>query len=247
MFRAFHHHTRGRGHIVAGERGQDRTSYLKHRRVQVICLSDGAGSASHSEFGAQALTTHGVEFIAKQFQELLDNDDGAAVKEAIVSSLRGRLETVAARRGCEVDDLAATFLAVAVFGDHFLIVHIGDGVIGVQKDGNLQVVSRPDNSEFANQTTFVTSNDALASMRLLRGSTSGITGFVLMSDGSETTLYSRSSQQLAPACAKLMTVVANGRRYSKRRPQHEKDLRRFVETVIASGTKDDCSIAILAR
>src|SRR5690606_42119695 len=64
------------------------------------------------------------------------------------------------RLGCTFAELASTFLAVAVSAERFLVVHIGDGVIGYVKNGELRVISAPDNAEFANQTTFVTSPDA---------------------------------------------------------------------------------------
>ncbi|MCB8045052.1 protein phosphatase 2C domain-containing protein [Microbacterium oxydans] len=55
MFKEFHHQARGRGHELDGTRGQDRTQYLSRSGVQAICLADGAGSALHSELGAQAV------------------------------------------------------------------------------------------------------------------------------------------------------------------------------------------------
>ena len=144
-------------------------------------------------------------------------------------------------------DLAATFLAVAVSADKFLIAHVGDGVIGLRKDGELKVASAPDNDEFANETTFMTSERAAESMRLLRGSTSGVDGFIVMSDGTESTLYNRHTRTLAPACGTLMAAVATAPPRRAKHPKNEKLLRKFVSTVIANGTKDDCSIGILAR
>lgn len=247
MFRAFHHHTRGRGHVADGTRGQDRTSFISHRGVQVLCLSDGAGSATHSEFGAQTLTEFGAELLVSSFADLLDTDDGAAAKLTLVRALLTRLEETARRRECEVKDLAATFLAVAVSDGRFLIAHVGDGVIGIRKDGELKVASAPDNAEFANETTFITSERSAASMRLLRGSTAGVDGFILMSDGTEATLYNRHARALAPACATLISTVAKAPPRRAKYPKHEKLLKKFMSTVVANGTKDDCSIGILAR
>ncbi|MCB8045053.1 protein phosphatase 2C domain-containing protein [Microbacterium oxydans] len=109
--------------------------------------------------------------------------DGGQVKIELLERLLAKVSTLAERHGRDIHDFASTFLGVAVSGDKFLGAHIGDGVIGYLKNGELHVISAPDNSEFANQTTFVTSQGAAASMRLFRGSLQGVTGFILMSDG----------------------------------------------------------------
>lgn len=76
-------------------------------------------------------------------------------------------------------------------GDQFLILHLGDGVVGYVKDGRAQVATGPDNSEFANQTSFLTTKGSASAMRILRGSGSlaGVDGFILMSDGTAHSLY----------------------------------------------------------
>lgn len=247
MFREFHHHARGRGHVAEGSVGQDRTAYLSRGGVQVLCLADGAGSASLSVFGAQALVQEGCAVLVERFHTFVTSDDGAQVKREIADRLLRRLSLVADRHGCSVKDLAATFLAVAASVDRFVIAHVGDGVIGYVKDGELRVASTPDNSEFANQTTFVTSERAAGSMSLFRGSLEGVTGFVLMSDGAASGLYDPRTGQLAPACATLIDVVAEAPTRQVRNPHHKKQLRRIVNTRLRAVTKDDCSIGILGR
>lgn len=245
MFREFHHQVRGRGHTAEGKPCQDRTAYLARSGVQVVCLADGAGSAARSEYGAQAVVREGSRLLVERFHELNSRDDGAQVKREIVHQLRQRLDQTARRQQCEVRDLASTFLAVAVCGDRFIAVHVGDGVIGYLKTGVLKVVSAPDNVEIANQTTFVTSEAAVASMRLLRGSTAEVSGFVLMSDGAETSLYHQKTQQLATACRKMINLLGAGGGLSV--PVSRLQIRRLLGTTIRNATKDDCSLAVLAR
>ena len=247
MFNEFHYQVRGRGHMRDGTRGQDRTAYLSLRGVQVLCLADGAGSAAHSEFGAQAVVTEGCAILAEKFADLVTSVDAEQSRREILERLRARLEQVAARLDCSVADLASTFLAVAVSADRFVVIHIGDGVIGYIKHGDLRVVSAPDNDEFANQTTFVTSANASASMRRSRGSLDGVAGFIQMSDGTSARLYDYRAKTLAPACAKLVEAVGGMRPTHARNPEQRKRLRRFVDTQLRRATKDDCSIGILAR
>ena len=247
MFREFHYQVWGRGHVLAGARGQDRTGYLSCDGIQIMCLSDGAGSATHAEFGAQTLVEEGCRLLADRFFDFVISKDGAYVRNEIVTRLLARLEEEAGRLNVGIEDLAATFLAVGVSEEHFFIVHVGDGVIGLVRDGESKVASGPDNSEFANQTTFLTSKGSASTMRLLRGTIDGIAGFILMSGGTAHSLYNTRTRELAPACVKLVTALASAPAAQTKNPEHKKQLRKLIGTKIRHATKDDCSIGILAR
>lgn len=247
MFREFHYQVRGRGHVLDGSRGQDRTSYHARDGVQALCLSDGAGSATHSEYGAQALVQAGCSLLVERFGEFVASQDGVALKLEVVELLIARLREVAERHRVEVRDLAATFLAVAADEERFLVVHVGDGVIGYVKDGIATVISGPDNSEFANQTSFLTSEASAGTMRILRGTLDGVDGFILMSDGTASSLYNARTKELANACLKIVARLASAPKARTKNPEYRKQLRRLVDTKIRFATKDDCSIGVLAR
>ena len=247
MFKEFHYQARGHSHIRDGTSVQDRTKYLSRGGVQVLCLADGAGSASHSEFGAQAVVEEGCVALIEQFDKFAASVDGVKVKVELLDRLLSKLSSVADRHGREIQDLATTFLCVAVSGPRFLGAHIGDGVVGYQKDGELKVISSPDNNEFANQTTFVTSGRAAESMRLFRGSLVGVTGFILMSDGTGDSLFDPRTGQLAGACSKLITAVGAAPGRQGKNSDYRKRLRRLIDVPIRNATKDDCSIGIFGR
>lgn len=215
--------------------------------VQVLCLADGAGSTTHSEFGAQAVVDEGCAMLVEHFTRLVESDDAERSGRDILERLHARLDKTALRFDCTQADLASTFLAVAVSDDKFVAVHIGDGVIGYVKNHELRVVSAPDNSEFANQTTFVTSPNVESSIRLFRGSLDEVSGFIQMSDGASASLYDYRTKKLAPACEKLIETVSTAPTRQAKNPQHKKRLRRFVDTKLRQATKDDCSIGILGR
>ncbi|MCO5300937.1 MAG: protein phosphatase 2C domain-containing protein [Candidatus Nanopelagicales bacterium] len=247
MFKEFHYQVRGHGHLRDGSPVQDRTKYLSGGGVQVLCLADGAGSASHSEFGAQAVVDEGCRLLIDRFADFVASDDGAQVKVEILDRLMAKISTVAHRHRLEPGDLASTFLCVAVSGDRFLGAHVGDGVVGYLKYGELKVVSGPDNDEFANQTTFVTSPRAAESMRLFRGSLDGVAGFIVMSDGTGESLFDARTGQLAGACTKLILAVGAAPAGLSKTSEYRKRLRRLMDLKIRNATKDDCSIGILGR
>ncbi|MGI0522170.1 protein phosphatase 2C domain-containing protein [Microbacterium maritypicum] len=247
MFREFHYQARGRAHLEEGTPVQDRTRYLSRSGVQVLCLADGAGSAQHSDLGAQITVDSGCAVLAERFEAFSGTNDGAAVKQELLARLNARIDAVASRRGISPSDLACTFLAVAMSDETFIGAHVGDGVIGFLKDGELRAISLPDNEEFANRTTFVTSAGAASSMRLFRGSLAGVDGFVLMSDGAAETLFNPRSNELARACKKLMSAVGSPAYSQAKRSSIRKRLGRFIDLSVRLATKDDCSVAVFGR
>ena len=247
MFKEFHYQARGHGHLREGTPVQDRTKYLSRGGVQVLCLADGAGSASHSEFGAQAVVDEGCATLVDRFAEFAASDDGVPVKVELIERLVSRVASVATRHDVGPNDLASTFLCVAVSGDKFLGAHVGDGVVGYLKNGELNVISAPDNNEFANQTTFVTSGRAAESMRLFRGSLEEVTGFILMSDGTGESLFDSRTGKLAGACTKLINAVGTAPAQQGKNSEYRRRLRRLVDVTIRNATNDDCSIGILGR
>lgn len=247
MFKEFHYQARGHGHLRDGTPVQDRTKYLSRGGVQVLCLADGAGSASLSQLGAQAVVDEGCSLLIERFAEYAASEDGVQAKVDLLGRLMTKVAAVAERHDASPDDLASTFLCVAVSGDRFLGAHIGDGVVGYLKNGDLKVISAPDNAEFANQTTFVTSGRALESMRLFRGSLDGVAGFVLMSDGTGESLFDPRTGRLASACSKLITAVGSAPGRQSKSSKYQKRLRRLVDITFRNATNDDCSIGILGR
>lgn len=137
-------------------------------------------------------------------------------------------------------ELASTLLFVAVNRGQSLAGHVGDGVIGCERAGVLEVLSHPEHGEFLNETTFVTSSRAAERLALHRGALDGRSAFVLMSDGSAESLYRRRDRSLAPGVASICTWL------DRRAPDEvELALQRSLGDVIGPQTRDDCSLAIL--
>jgi len=247
VFKEFHYQVRGHGHLRDGTPVQDRTKFLSRGGVQVLCLADGAGSASHSQIGAQAIVDEGCALLAERFHDYVASTDGAVIKVEVLGRLMDKVGAVADRHGLQPSDLASTFLSVAVSGDRFLGAHVGDGIVGYLKHGELRVISGPDNSEFANQTTFVTSKGATESTRLFRGSLEGVSGFILMSDGAGDSLFNPRTRQLAGACSKLIMAVGTAPAQQSKNSKYRKQLRKFVDITVRDATKDDCAIGVLGR
>ena len=232
----------GRGHKKSGTPCQDQVYALQEGGVSVIALADGAGSAKLSHYGALAVVKYICTLLIQEFEMLYHNDDGVAVKQYLMNKIHDCLVSEAKLLECQLKDLASTLLFVAVKGDQMICGHIGDGVIGYKQGDALKILSAPENGEFINSTYFTTSSDALITMKLIKGNISSLSGFVLMSDGTETSLYHKKHKTLAPVLSKIMNL-------NSYIPVStiQSSLQQSFEQVISSTTTDDCSMILMVR
>lgn len=232
--------SQGRGHLSENIPCQDKTSALVEGDTVVVALADGAGSARHAEEGAETVTSFLCSHLAQNFQVYWDESEGAVAKVNLMTALRQSLQEKAEELSCTLQSLASTLLVVALRGEDFLLAHVGDGVIGYEKDGVLSVATHPQNGEYANSTLFATSHSAEKHLRFIKGTLTGITGFVLMSDGTQQSLYHRKEGHLAPVLRKLMQLASCD-------PEFQNDLQQTMDQMLRKATLDDCSIILLTR
>ena len=233
---------RGAGHREQGLPCQDRVRTLERNGVTAAALADGAGSARLSQVGAEIAVQLACQILCRDFTELSTNATPFTMRKAILEPIRAEIRNWADSHGVSSRDLACTLLAVAVRGDQYLVFHVGDGVIGYRKNGQMLVASHPDNGEFCNCTTFVTSRDAMLKSRVIRGSSSEIDGFFFLCDGCEPALFDKRRGRLAPICGNLI------RRAELLDPQIAREqLEEVLSMAIAARTRDDCSLVLLTR
>lgn len=232
---------RGLGHRKVGVPCQDKVLTFSSKGVYTIVLADGAGSARFSHYGAQAVASAMAQAVIRDFQHLVDMSD-----EGVQGWARGiisfTLEQTAKKQKCRITDLSSTLLLVAVKRRRYLALHIGDGVIGCFEHRALKVLSAPENGEFSNQTWFTTTLSNPDILRVYRGNTDAMSGFILMSDGVEPSLYDTCAKQLSDAAINL--IFENQRIPSGKMCEL---LERSMEEAVIPRTNDDCSIALLSR
>lgn len=131
-------------------------------------VSDGAGSAKHSERGSLA----NCKLIGKLVRQLLEKNNWVvenvfpselewyiemrSIFETIHLFYKSKVEEMS--DGSVVKDFNATALVVLVTPNGLLSAHIGDGRMGYKdQNGNWHAIMTPHKGEEANQTLFVTS------------------------------------------------------------------------------------------
>lgn len=232
----------GKSHIYDNTPCQDKVFIMNYNDTCIISLADGAGSAKYSHLGAEAITKFICQNMDSNFEHFFNEENGLTIKQLLIKNIQQLLQSVAEYNNCTINDLESTLLMVAIKNDEFIIIHIGDGVIGYLSNDELKIASKPNNGEFANTTVFTTSTNVIASMKIIKGNINHITGFVLMSDGTEISLYHKKENRLAPAIKSIMKYM-NLLQLEKVQEQ----LNQSMERIIRNNTNDDCSIILIVK
>ena len=242
MWKSVTYAVQGRGHIKKDIPCQDKVFYMYQNGVDCIALADGAGSAKYSHWGAEVVVKEVCRIIVENMDSLVNESDAAAVKERILDCLTEMLLSKADELDCGIKDLASTLLFAAVKDDAVFIGHLGDGLIAGLKDNQVKIISCPDNGEFANSTYFVTSQNAVKKMRIMKGNARAFNGFILMSDGSSASFYDKREKNISDGVKRLLDwfcIIDE---------EHMYDIvKESFDEIIVNNTIDDCSIAIMSR
>ena len=206
-------------------------------------VSDGAGSA--------ACAAEGSSFVSRRMLELLSYLSIPASRAglecellACVHVLQAELRGFAAAEERPVKDYAATLLAVLVAPPFVLAVQLGDGAIVAKKTtGEMAFVTKPFHGEYAGETIFVSSEDALQKTSVAVLNSDDVEALCLMTDGLEPVALSQG-EPFADFFEPLFAFTAN----DKEAAQKCVDLEGFLASErIASRTHDDKTLILVSR
>lgn len=234
----------GRKKGVARGACQDAVFGKSLNGVSCIALSDGAGSRRLSGTGARRTVQIVVNLVLENFDQIFDQvsqGDINAPKTQIVRSIKEELSTDHFARRGDLEEYACTLIFAAAKENRLLLGHLGDGMAFSIENGNGEVASWPENGEFANETFFVTANDAVERLRLSTEVLEAPRSILLASDGAAVSLLKRADSTVAPAVAKLCEWTT-----SRARKEMNAVLKANLEGMFRDKTTDDCSIAIMA-
>ncbi|MDZ8262563.1 PP2C family serine/threonine-protein phosphatase [Nostoc sp. ChiQUE01b] len=165
----------GTSHQKQGIGCQDYGDYRIFKDVIVGAVADGAGSAKNSDIGSKLAVETVLkcffdinEFPQKQaFSQPLSKEEAQKVFAEIVNQVITELHNQADKEDYSVNDLACTLLFFIATPDWFAAMQIGDGFIVVRsQESEYKLLFQPDKGEFANETTFITSTNALEEMQV---------------------------------------------------------------------------------
>jgi len=138
---------------------------LLANNVLVIAAADGAGSAKLGKVGSMIAVETAIDHLSRQeiTSDSLANDD--VLRYLLTDAMlvaRKAIETEADVCNHQPHDLATTLILMIATPEIVAVGQVGDG-LAVAKNGmgNLIALTTPSNGEYINQTTFLTSVDAL--------------------------------------------------------------------------------------
>ena len=171
----------GTSHERLGIPCQDSNSYFRlsscNSELLLIALADGAGSASCSHIGSREAVDHILQIVCDSNispQEITQNHVSKWIKDVI-----NHLHRVAEQKGVDPNELACTLLLGIIGQDEAIFAQIGDGGWVINLNSELTSVTWPYNGEYANITTFITTDAALNTLQFARvtGKIQAIAGF----------------------------------------------------------------------
>lgn len=127
----------------------------------VVLVADGAGSAGFGKEGAEFACQEGKRLIEESLAHLAGEPPLHEEVARWVNELRSQIGVQAASSQVAIREYACTLL-IAVVGPKFgMFSQIGDGGIVASRDGLLQPALWPEMGEYANETHFLTDENAL--------------------------------------------------------------------------------------
>lgn len=203
----------GKAHIDSGLPNQDRANIWQDARVTVAVVCDGAGSATHSEQGADYFCQAVGQALFAIGQDLTDHHTTQArqmVNQTVLARLSQSRDQLVQQMtaGQSLRDFHTTLSAVLVVEDAALLVQIGDSPLmtssfvmddttqtaQVDYFGNLQVFA-DDDGEYVNETQFITQADWQSQLMLRWLDISAVDLLALMSDGCADLVFTGASTQ----------------------------------------------------
>jgi len=178
---------RGSSHEKSGQVCQDaHESALLPGGILVAAVADGAGSAAHSDLGAQIAARTAVAALCADETLSPQTMEAEAWMRMLIDALRiaqFHVQAEADAREIDVQTLASTLLVVVATPTLVAAAQIGDGAIVVGDDeGRTYTLTAPQNGEYVNTTVFLTTPNAL-DMAEIVVSPDPVTHLAIFSDG----------------------------------------------------------------
>lgn len=205
----------GTSHIASGVECQDFSSYSVMKSIQgeaeslLLVVSDGAGSASQSSRGSELVCRSVVECCEYWASKSVATDlSGLLLHSA--GHARQVIQKTANAESRSISDFAATCLCLLITDNLIAALQVGDGLIIVENaSGSLGPVFWPRRYEYANTTTFLTSENWFKDLQYSQWACLPHS-FFLCSDGIQSISAYSSSMSVVPSFIDAFKKVLSG-------------------------------------
>jgi serine/threonine protein phosphatase PrpC len=241
----------GTSHVKQGKPCQDafRFHELPERNAWVIAVSDGAGSAKHSEHGSAAAVECAATFLARAVDrgKLIDVALlQKAFRLALHALTRVSLRLAVHGKFCRTRDLACTLILAVLNDGRLLTAQVGDGAVVVESGADLRCLSRAQNGgEYVNEATFITSRRAMENIHVTESPAANIVAVAVMTDGVEHLSIRR--RDAVPLPGFFQPIFAFARRNSNESGEERAvALEQFLDSDTVNAETDDDKTLVIA-
>ncbi len=236
----------GSSHEIRGVPCQDAHKWvILPTGALVAAVADGAGSAALAEVGSSIAVdtaTNAIVNYGKIPDASAEDPEWVAFLTGVIGSVRAAIEAEAGRRCVKISQLNTTIILAIVTAEIAVVAQVGDGAtIGGDSGDNIVSLTSPQNGEYINEATFVTSANALdvIQVRIWRGK---LPYFAMISDGLEMVALKMSTREPYPGFFKpLFRFVANEADDRETKDQIQSLLR---STRVRDRTDDDLTLLV---
>jgi len=216
-------------------------------QTRLIAIADGAGSARLGHVGAAVSVHTAIEVLRQSTLDKMPWGPTGWRKALSRAAARGRDAVIGAgiAAGFRSEDVATTLILLAVSPGGVAVLQIGDGGVAAEFiDGSFDCLTKPARGEFANETTFLTSPDYLASLQTAFTWTTCMR-LAVFTDGLERLAVTKhSNTPHTPFFQPLFELLANERDDK----EAERKIRDFLGSgLLRSRTDDDLTLILVVR
>jgi hypothetical protein len=218
--------------------------------ILLVALADGAGSAIHAELGAQAAVQASLDWLIP----CLENDRPVECCEweeliwETFQNARTALEQLAQGEQEEpIRSFATTLTCLVATPQQLIVGQLGDGaVVAAGEDGSLHAVTTLQRGEYANETNFLTQDQAL-DLVAIQVLDEQVRSLAVMSDGLTRLALKRPENVPHAPFFKPLFAFVKSSASSNDDTQASDALKEFLSSPRVCERTDDDKTLVLAR
>ena len=216
----------------------------------LVALADGAGSALHAELGARAAVQASVDWLLTSLEN--DQPTECCEWEEVIwetfQNARTAVELLAEEQDEPLRSFATTLTCLVATPERLVVGQLGDGaVVTVGEDGDLNTVTTLQRGEYANETNFLTQDQAL-DLVAIQVIDEQVQALAVMSDGLTRLALKRPDNEPHPPFFKPLFAFVESLASSNDPAQANDALIEFLNSPrVCERTDDDKALVLALR
>lgn len=218
--------------------------------ILISAVSDGAGSAAHSEIGSRAAVTT-VTYLAENYLSAGGTllSIGRDLALSWLAQVQSVISNLAIGAGTSTREFACTLMVGIIGADSSVFLQVGDGAMVVREPGDegWSYVFWPQHGEYINTTNFLTASNA-ASVMEFAVTNRIIESFSCFSDGIENVVLNNTTRAIHDTFFDAMiTRVQDSSAVGVDEVLSQSLIRYLSSDQVCARTDDDKSLVLATR